>query len=150
MENESSVNRGLRRLLFGVIVLWLAGMLLDLVLLGHYEDSWQVIPLALLGLGLAVCGWHGFRPTAASLRTLQGTMFLLAAAGLLGIYLHFDGNREFQLEMDPSQSGWALFLKVIQAHAPSALAPAALVLLALLGFVYSYRHPALTPADARL
>jgi hypothetical protein len=45
--------------------------------------------------------------------------------------------------MDPSLSGWPLFVKVVTAKAPPALAPGVMVQLGLLGLVYTYRHPAL-------
>lgn len=143
MQTEGSTLAFLRRLVFALVVIGLGGLALDLLLLGHHEDAWQVAPLISLGVGLGVCGWHGVKGTAVSLRGLQLAMVLLALTGLVGMGLHFNGNREFQLEMDPSQSGWRLFLKVIQAHSPPALAPAAFVQFALLGLVYSFRHPAL-------
>jgi hypothetical protein len=57
--------------------------------------------------------------------------------------LHFRGNMEFQLDIDPSLGGWALVSKVIRAKAPPAMAPAAMAQLGLLGLVYCHRHPAL-------
>jgi len=41
--------------------------------------------------------------------------------------------------MDPSLEGWALFVKVIRAKAPPALAPAAMIQIGLLGLLYTYR-----------
>ena len=52
-------------------------------------------------------------------------MLLFVLAGAAGVVLHYRGNMAFQLEMDPSQSGWTLFNKVIRANAPPAMAPAA-------------------------
>lgn len=143
METEGSTLSRLRRLVFALVVIGLAGLTVDLLLLGHHEDAWQVAPLVALGIGLGACAWHGLKASLASLRSFQAVMVLLALTGLVGMYLHFDGNREFQLEMDSSQSGWALFLKVIQAHSPPALAPAAFVQFALLGLVSTFRHPLL-------
>ncbi len=148
MQPEGSTLSLLRRAVFALVVLGLAGLLLDLALLGHYEDVWQTVPVVSLGLALGVCAWHGLTSSVASLRGLQAALFLVAVNGLIGLYMHFDGNREFQLEMDPSQSGWKLFFKVIQAHSPPALAPAAFVQFALLGLVYTFRHPSLAPRSA--
>ncbi len=145
MQPEGSTLPLLRRALFALVVLGLGGLTLDLALLGHYEDIWQTVPLVSLGIALAACAWHGFAASRASVRGLQSVLFLVALNGLIGLYMHFDGNREFQLEMDPSQSGWKLFVKVIQAHSPPALAPAAFVQFALLGLLYTFRHPTLTP-----
>lgn len=143
MQPEGSTLSLLRRAVFALVVLGLGGLALDLALLGHYEEIWQTVPLVSLGIALVLCVWHGLRASVATLHGLQWALGLVALNGLIGLYMHFDGNREFQLEMDPTQSGWKLFLKVIQAHSPPALAPAAFVQFALLGFVYTFRHPLL-------
>ena len=70
-------------------------------------------------------------------------MVLFVAAGFIGIVLHYLGNREFQLEMDPEAAGWPLFWKVVTAKSPPALAPASMVMMGLLGLIYTYQHPAL-------
>ena len=70
-------------------------------------------------------------------------MTMFVAAGDAGVLLHYNGNREFQTEMDPSLSGWPLFVKVVTAKAPPALAPGPWWQLGLLGLLYTYRHPAL-------
>ena len=66
------------------------------------------------------------------------TSFL--AAGLLGIYLHYAGNAEFEIERTPELSGLRLLWKALRGATP-ALAPGALAQLGLLGFIYTYRHP---------
>jgi len=53
-----------------------------------------------------------------------------------------NGNTEFQHEMDPTLEGWTLFVKVMRAKAPPALAPAANIQIGLLGLLYTYRHAA--------
>jgi len=69
-------------------------------------------------------------------------MVLVVATGLVGILLHYKGNREFQHEMDPGLAGWTLFITVMTAKAPPALAPAAMIQIGLLGLIATYRHPA--------
>jgi hypothetical protein len=77
-------------------------------------------------------------------------MVLFIVSGLAGFVLHYQGNREFQLEVNPSLDGLELFLKVIRAKAPPALAPGAMIHLGLLGLAYTYRHPALAgPASTQ-
>jgi hypothetical protein len=73
-------------------------------------------------------------------------LFFLASAAI-GVGLHYSGNLEFQLDIDPSQSRWELFKKVMHAKAPPAIAPGAMAQLGLLGLIYAYRHPALAAAD---
>jgi hypothetical protein len=133
----------LRRWLLALLVFGLTATTVDLYLLAHYEDSKQLIPFVVLAGSLTVIAWHVASGTAASLRVLQLTMLLLVIAGGVGVVLHFRGNMEFQLEIDPSMSGFALFNKVMHAKAPPAMAPGAMTQFGLLGLLYSYRHPVL-------
>ena len=75
--------------------------------------------------------------------TMRILMVLFVAAGFLGMAMHYNGNREFQQEMDPSLAGWPLFVKIITSKAPPALAPAAMIQMGLLGCSIPIRHPAL-------
>jgi hypothetical protein len=132
----------IRRLLLALLVIGLIVTGTDLMLLDHHEDAWQLIPLVLVGLALAVIIWHVVARDGTSLRALQAAMVLFLVAGATGIVLHYRGNMEFQLEMDATQSRWTLFNKVIRAKAPPAMAPAAMAQLGLIGLIYSFRHPA--------
>lgn len=131
----------LRRILLALLVFGLAGVAVELLALAHYEDSWQLAPLVLIALSFVVIGWHVIDGSAATVRVLRLVMLLLIAAGVLGIVFHYRGNLEFQLEIDPSQSHWTLFTKVIRAHSPPALAPGVMAQLGLLGLAYTFRHP---------
>src|SRR5688572_3224248 len=108
----------LRRLLLALLIIGLAVTGLDLVLLNHYEDVWQLIPLILIAFGLVTVFWHVVARSATSVRAVQILMVLFVIAGAAGVVLHYRGNMEFQLEMDPSQDRWTLFNKVIRATAP--------------------------------
>ena len=44
----------IRRVILGVLMLGMAGLLAELALISHYEDAAQVIPIALLAAGLLV------------------------------------------------------------------------------------------------
>jgi hypothetical protein len=134
----------IRRFLLGIVVLGLAGTGIELVLLEHYLDSWQLVPLFFIGLTLAVIAAHGIRASAGTVRLLRVTMSFLIVAGAIGVALHFRGSLEFQLELDPTQSGWALVTQVLHAKAPPTLAPGVMAQLGLLGLVYTYKHPALS------
>jgi hypothetical protein len=124
-----------RRPIALVLALGLGGMLVELLLVGHYEDGLQYVPLAALGFGLAALGWFAAAPQRSSRRVFRAAMLLLVAAGLAGIGLHYRGNREFQLEADPTRHGLELLLAVLRAKAPPALAPGQMALLGLLGLV---------------
>jgi hypothetical protein len=136
-----TVTTTLRRMLLAVLVLGMAGSLADLLLLAHYEDTAQLIPLVLLAGGILMAVLHAARPTPASVRALQGVMALVVVAALVGMGFHFNGAAEFQLEIDPSQSWWDVARKVARAQSPPVLAPGAMLQLGLIGLVYTYRHP---------
>lgn len=136
----------LRTLLLVVIVIGMAGTATDLLLLEHYEDGWQMAPLVMLALGLVMAAWAWYAGSGAAVIGLRVTMLAFLATGAAGLVLHFNGNTEFQHEMDPTLRGWDLFVTVMRAKAPPALAPAAIVQIGLLGLLYTFRHGALERA----
>ena len=127
----------LRRRLLWVLALGLVGTEAELLLLEHYEDPWQLVPLFLIALAMAVMVWHTRRQDAASLRALRIIMVLFLVAGLAGLALHFRGAAEFQLEIDPAMGTWDLVKKVMRAKAPPVLAPGVMLLLGLIGLAYA-------------
>ena len=144
----------LRRLLLGLLAFGLVGTATDLFLIGHYEDVWQVAPLAMIGLALVVAAALALtdRPTGRAAMTVwlfRAVMVLLILTGGVGAVLHYRANMEFKLEMDPSLSGLTLFSSVVRAKAPPAMAPAALMFLGLLGLVAAYRRPDDPRVDTR-
>jgi hypothetical protein len=132
----------LRTLMMAVLAIGMIGTATDLLLIDHVEDVWQLPPLLLIVLTLPIVAWSAWAPTGTSLLALRIAMILFVASGVAGIALHGAGNREFQLEMDPGQRGWPLFVKVMTAKAPPALAPGVMVQLGLFGLLSTYRHPA--------
>ena len=141
---EHRTTRVLRGLLLAVLLFGVLGTLAELYLVEHYEDWWQLAPLLLLGVAapvIARCCWA--MPSATTLRALQGFMLLFVIVGALGVYQHYAGNAEFELEMYPNRAGLELFWESLSGATP-ALAPASLSWLGLIGLAYSFRHPALT------
>ena len=132
----------MRLMLLGLIGLGLLGTGVELLLLEHFEDYWQMIPLFVVGLCLIVLCWSANAGSARSLRIFQASMLIMIASGFLGLYLHYDANREFELEMYPSLRGSQLFWEAIRGATP-ALVPGMMVELGLLGLVYTYKHPAI-------
>jgi hypothetical protein len=123
--------------LFGII-----GLALELLLLEHFESVWQWVPLVVLGTGFASGIGVALRPTHRTIRIFQGVMVLFIGTALLGLYLHYDGNVEFEREMDASAEGLDLFWRSLRGATP-ALAPGAMAQIGLLGLIQAYRHPAL-------
>jgi hypothetical protein len=132
----------LRRLLLGILLFGLAGTATELLLMEHYEDGWQLIPLIVIALAMlttvAVVATGAAGATAATL-FFRVSMVLLILCGPMGTVLHYRANMEFKREMDPSLSGFTLFSSVIRAKAPPSLAPGTLALLGLLGLASGFR-----------
>lgn len=129
----------LRRLLAGILLLGMSGTLVELLLLRHFGDRVQLIPLGLLGLGLLAVAWHAWTRSRASANFVRVLMALFVTAGFAGVYYHFAANVEFQKETDPSLAGRALVWKALEATVPPALAPGVMLQLGLIGLTYTYR-----------
>ena len=132
-----------RRILLAILIVGIAGISLELWLMAHTEDVYQLIPLWLAALGVIAIATVALRPSGGTVRLFQAVMALFLISGVVGAYLHFEVNMEFQLEMDPALSGMALYRKAILAKSPPALAPGAMIQLGLIGLAYTFRHPAL-------
>ncbi len=134
-----------RRILLAILLIGLTGITVELLLLNHVEDFYQLIPVVLSVVAALTAALAALRPSPGTVRLLQGVMVLLLLSGAVGVVLHFQMTMEFQLEMDPTLAGMALFKKAIVAKAPPALAPGAMTQLGLIGLAYTFRHPALAP-----
>ena len=128
----------LRRWILVVLVLGLAGTIVELMLLEHYEEPLQYVPLALIVAGIAAICWLAGGYGAASLRVFQILMVLFVLAGFVGFVAHFHGSAEYQLELNPEMSNWELLEKVLRAKAPPLLAPGIMLVLGLLGLAYVF------------
>lgn len=140
MDRPDGSARGLeplRRWILWALVLGLVGTETELLLLEHYEEPWQFVPLVLIALAIAVLVWHARQHNAASLRALQIVMLLFLAASVIGLALHFRGAAEFQLELDRTMGTWDLVKKAMRAKAPPVLAPGVMLLLGLIGLAYA-------------
>jgi hypothetical protein len=141
MEAKSTQGGTFRKLILVLILLTAIGLIVELALLGHTEDRVQWIPFATLGFGALSAAVFALWPSPQSLRVLRWVMAGCLAAGLAGLYFHYKGNVEFELEMYPSRAGFELFWEAMTGATP-ALAPGALAQLGLLGLAFTYRHPA--------
>lgn len=138
---ESPTLTTLRRGLVALLALSLAGTLAELLLIGHWDGWTQWIPLVLLGAGFVVAGAFTVRPARGLVPVLRVTCVALAIAGAAGVYLHYDGNAEFERESVPDIGGSALFTAAVTGATP-VLAPGSLLTFALLGLLALHRHPA--------
>jgi hypothetical protein len=132
----------MRRLLIFTFLFGAFGTGAELLLIGHFEEVFQLLPLLLLGLAIVAAVWHLAVPRPASLRVFQVAMALLLAGGIVGIGLHYNGNEAFEREMYPTLGGVDLIQRTLTGATP-VLAPGTLTLLGLIGLVQTYRHPLL-------
>lgn len=146
---ESGALAGIRRILLFVLLAGMVGTGTELLFQRHFEEPSQLIPLVLIGVALSSTLWHLRQRGPGSLRVLQITMVFFIAAGVVGMYLHYGANVEFQHEVDPSLGGLDLFWKAMAAKTPPALAPGSMAQLGLIGLAYTYRHPAIAGASDR-
>src|SRR5687767_7852151 len=123
----------LARLLLAIFLFGVLGTAAELLLLGHFEDIQQFIPLVLIAIGVVAVVWFAKRPSPASLTVFRTTLVLFAVSGLLGVYFHYSGNVEFEREREESLSGLRLFWQAMTGATP-ALAPGPMVLLAAIGY----------------
>jgi hypothetical protein len=142
LEREPETLSLLRRALLAILLFGVVGMVAELLMLRHTEGFWQLAPLALLAAALPVLAWSGVRRSAASVRTLQLLMGTFLLSGLAGVVLHYQGNAVYEMESMPGVGGWELFVKAVMGASPT-LAPGSMLLLGLVGLVYTFRHPAL-------
>ena len=137
----------LRKALLVLLGLGTIGTVVELLLLKHTDGVWQLSPLLLCALTLLVLAWFGLSRSAASLRALQGIMWLMLLSGGIGVVQHFRGNVVYASESNPSLSGRELYLEAIMGSTPT-LAPGMMVQLALIGLAFAFRHPRLRGAQA--
>ncbi len=135
----------IRSLLLMLFLLGALGAGSELLLLGHYEELWQLAPLLLIGLSLTLLAIRIFTKDARILRAFQLCMVLFVVSGAVGVWLHYQSNLEFELEMNPAAAGWGLTWESLTGAMP-ALAPGTMVHLGLVGLLYVWKHPAFSAA----
>ena len=132
----------LRQLVLALVFIGIVGLEIELALLRHAESFSQLIPHAVLLIGLVITIAVAINPAIPTLRAFQAMMWLFVVIGLVGLFFHYKGNVEFAVERDPTLRGFKLIWKALRGATP-ALAPGALSQLGLLGLIYTYRHPVL-------
>ena len=123
----------LQRLLLATFLGGVIGTCAELLLLEHYEDVKQLIPLILGGAGALVCIWYWARNDTLSAGAFKLTLAAFAISGTLGLLFHYNGNVEFEKEMYPELAGRALVWQSLTGATPT-LAPGAMVFLAFVGY----------------
>lgn len=126
----------MKKLLLTAFLLSLLGTGAELLLLEHTEGWQQLIPVVLIGTGLAALAWYVAAPSVASKRFFLGVMVLFMVSGVMGLVLHYSGNMAFELEMYPGMKGTELVWETLKGATP-VLAPGTMIATGLLGWAYT-------------
>lgn len=137
--NAAEVLSRLRRFLLVFSVLLLAGSLVELFLVEHTEDTVQLIPFALCGLGALAALAALFKPGRATMWALRACMILVVAGSLFGVYEHVSHNFEFQKEVNPNATSGEMMRGALGGANP-LLAPGILAAAAVLALAATYRQ----------
>ena len=127
-----------RRALLALLLFGVVGTLTELLLLEHWEGWQQWVPLALLALAIPCTAWALHRPAWSGGAAFRGLMGLFVLGGMVGVWMHYRGNVEFELEMAPDAAGWGLFREAMTGATP-ALAPGTMLWFGLLGWLAGWR-----------
>jgi hypothetical protein len=111
------------------------GILLELHLIKHYEDTLQLIPVFCIATALINSFFIYFRRSKVTSNIFKVVLVLTSLSGIYGVFLHLQANYEFEQEIKPTANFWELFLESISGAFP-VLAPLSMVVLALIGYSY--------------
>lgn len=135
---------GLRRAVLAITLFGSIGVLVELLLIGHTEDWWQIVPLALLGGVVIVAVSAAIACSRKVLISIRLVMWACVLSGVTGQWLHYSGNAEFEREMYPNLAGVELFQESMSGATP-VLAPGTMTVIGLLGLVFAWQHPSSKP-----
>ncbi|MEO1546701.1 MAG: hypothetical protein AAFU74_08160 [Bacteroidota bacterium] len=125
----------LKRTLFITLLFIAIGTVMELYLLEHYEDRLQLIPIVCIALLLVLVIVLRFQKSKVLEWIYKLVLLLTSASGVYGVFLHLNANYEFEQEMRPSAKAWDLFVESLSGALPT-LAPASMIVLALIGYSY--------------
>ena len=139
---------------FRVFLLLTAGLscvatVVELWLEEHTGSPTQFIPFILCGLGVAAIAATLVRPRRITVKLLRIVMGATIVGSIFGLYEHVEHNWAFAREIRPNATFSVLLSDTLHGANP-LLAPAILVLAAVLAIAATYFHPVLqaqNPAD---
>ena len=136
MQQHNTTNKSaIKPVLLSAMLFMLLGTALELYLLHHFEDNFQLIPLFCIGVLITLVIVSFFYKTNRVISFLKLVLILTALSGFYGTYLHLNANYEFELEMKPTANSLELILESLSGALPT-LAPCSMIVLALIGYSY--------------
>lgn len=133
--NRKNTSLGLKPTLLATLLFIMIGTVMELYLLGHYEDRLQLIPIACIAVLLILLLLLLVVRSKVLQKIFKFILLLTAGSGIYGVFLHLNANYEFEQEMRPATKGWDLFVESLSGALPT-LAPASMIVLALIGYSY--------------
>ena len=125
----------LKQVLVLALLFMIVGSLLELYLLDHYEDTWQLIPILSIGTTLVSLLILFFKQSKKLFNLFKSVLILTALSGVYGVFLHLQSNFEFEQDMKPTATNLELITDSLSGALPT-LAPMSLVVLACIGYSY--------------
>ena len=117
------------------LLFMMMGTLLELYLLEHYEDTFQLIPVLCIAFSLTNLIILLFKKSKKIINLFKLMLVLTSLSGVYGVFLHLQSNFEFEQDMKPTATNWELFSESLSGALPT-LAPMSMLVLALIGYSY--------------
>ena len=117
-----------------VFILFVGGMLADLLLIEHFESAWQLVPV--LFLAVAMLTFLCLKKWPALTGFFRAWMYLGMVSGIVGLFLHARNNWEFAVELYANLGGWPLLIEVATGAIP-VISPGFLIPIAWFGLILS-------------
>lgn len=113
-----------------IFLIFVIGMLADLLLIEHFESGWQIVPVVFLIL--STVSFLFLKAVAVVRAFFRVWMYLGMASGVLGLFFHVKSNWEFATELYADLKGWKLLTEVATGAIP-VISPGFLIPIALFG-----------------
>ena len=124
-----------KKMIVLALLFMMIGTLLELYLLDHYEDTFQLIPVLCIAFSLINLIILFFKRSKIIIKLFKLVLVLTSFSGIYGVFLHLQSNFEFEQDMKPTATNWELFSESLSGALPT-LAPMSMLVLAFIGYSY--------------
>ena len=124
-----------KKMIVLALLFMMIGTLLELYLLDHYEDAFQLIPVLCIAFSLINLIILFFKRSKIMVKLFKLVLVLTSFSGIYGVFLHLQSNFEFEQDMKPTATNWELFFESLSGALPT-LAPMSMLVLAFIGYSY--------------
>ena len=124
-----------KKMIVLALLFMMIGTLLELYLLDHYEDAFQLIPVLCIAFSLINLIILFFKRSKIMVKLFKLVLVLTSFSGIYGVFLHLQSNFEFEQDMKPTATNWELFSESLSGALPT-LAPMSMLVLAFIGYSY--------------